>query len=284
MELSIRTKREIMINAFVAIFATSITIEGILCHQNSDAFVDPKLNISLIPTQYFGFIALNYLLIKIICAIIFVDIGSMIIFYVVIGFVIHERVLQSLIFRINALYIISWIIIGVIFIASIPTTIFVYKYSIWLNFRRVGANLRIINAYVVRSVLKSLREVYFSTLVIAILAQLYPNYIYRRFEDNSKYRFGWLPLLFFIIYDEDSENKYRKIAEILLWILIMIETVVRDIHVRFSKGTQPYIFDGYLLGILVVYVILSIVDFFMYGSGLKEFYRERNKNIDMELE
>lgn len=277
-------KRDMMMHVFTFLFYVIIIFEGIIAYKNSDIFAQKEKYPLSQSQQFLIFFVTLYALTKILIAIRFISLGNMFGFYMAALFTCHRRVQQISIYKFTTFYVLNWILIGIVFILSIPTSHYIYKTMLRLNFKRIGANYKLVNAFIIRSIVKSTRELYFVYIILIILFQLYPKFAGTNERSAVYYRVAWLPFIFIAIYNEDKENKFRKIFEILVWVSIFAEIFSVYLYSRIRSTSPSFVVDIYICIIIFIYICFSIIDFIMYGSGLVKFYEDSEKKKSFQIE
>lgn len=274
-----KQKDEIMIHIFIFMFILVQTLEGYIFHKHRQLLLSLSNNSLIIPRQFLVFFWNITALYNIVSAIIFYDIGRMFLFYSAFLFICHRRIQQFGIFEFNTVIMITWITYIFIFLLSLPVAYNVYSFMVKHNFRKIGASLKLINAFVIRYVLQSTRKIYFLHLYLFLLYKIYPNLSSSAMNSyHYGFRLYWFPFIICTMYNEDDENIIRKLFDILLWCVMTCRMVVKCIYICIVKGVPSYIIETYILFVLVLYCFLTIVDFNLYGSGLKEFLKNRRRN------
>ncbi|KAM0673780.1 hypothetical protein GVAV_002868 [Gurleya vavrai] len=269
---------------FIIIF-TNITIvflifEGIILRRNTAILQDSQKDPLILPKMYTILYTQSYCFLQAIRAVLYKNTGNAFVYFILQGLVLHRKITQTIEFGWSPLLIIQMFIFLAINIYFFYVTINLYFNSIWLNFKTIGANKKIINAYVVRQTYKALREAFFFYVVAITLYLITPGFFPGLAQEYRAWKLVFSFLILSTMINEDREIKISKIVSIITFLCVFLD-ILRRILQAMSKMNDGYTFDIYVASIIFFALLASIYDFLLYGSGLSEFLKnKREKKIE----
>lgn len=281
-----RKKQNIESYLFVFSFLTLLFIvfEFLLIKQNSEILKDRESDPYLVAREFAILFNVSLSYVNGVRGIYRTNVGYLIVYYVLICFIVYRNITQFSDFGVSAIYIIQCVMLGVKILYFTYAAFNVFYVSFWLTFKFLGARKQVINAYIVRLSLKALREAYFLYGILIILYMSCPTIYPGIGKVYKPWKLAFIPGFIITGYNEDDENVYRKIGDIILWFCIFLELLLNRVVKSIVRGANNFSYDTYIAAILFIYTILSTLDLYMYGSGLKEFLANKNKPKDFNLE
>lgn len=272
--------RILILGALTIIF---IVFEFVIMKQNSDVLENSGFEPFLIARQFSILFNASFSFVVGARGLYRTNVGYLIVYYAAIGFVVYRKAVQFHDVSINTIYMIQCVVLILTIMYYTHAAYSVFYGSFWLTFKFLGANKRVINAYIVRSSLKAFREVFFIDAFLVTLYVLSHPFSPGVSEEYRLWKIGYIPGFVITSYNEDNENTYRKVGDIVLWFGIFLELVLNRVVKSICRGKGSIAYEVYLCIILYIYTCLSTLDLLMYGSGLKDF-NNRNKTRNIENE
>lgn len=262
----------IIMHLFLAFFI----LEGIMMKINTKSLQD-RTDVLRLNKQFTLIITSMYCFMNSLRSVLYVNPGNAFVFYTVFVFVVYRKINQLKYFNFDAIYVAQCLLLFAILAYFTYTIISLYYQTIYLNFKLIGANKKIINAYFIRKSLNSFREAFILYAVIVTLYLINPLIVPGIRQEYKVWKIVYVFGIIVTAINEDRENIYQKILATVVSIVVFLDIFLERVILSIVRRLDGFAFDTFVSVILFFSVLLNIADLMYYGSGLKEFLIARNE-------